>query len=134
MLIEEKVHFFCELGEMTIESAQQHCLSDFYGTTKSLIYEGIEAGLKNYEIFRNRCSRKILYNNKNIIFKEFLTNLKILDGVEISYLNSTQNTFEPKEISSQQINEFYGVGEFPFMTFTVSRIGNKDYFFYTITR
>ena len=33
-----------------------------------------------------------------------------------------------------KFNEYFGKGEFPFMTITIIRLGNKDHYFYTIHR
>lgn len=46
-------------------------------------------------------------------------------------------TRRPKNEADKAILNFYksfGVGEFPFIVITVLRIGNKDHFFYRITR
>ena len=38
------------------------------------------------------------------------------------------------EENLRKFYEFFGVGEFPFMTIIIIRIGNKDHYFYTIHR
>lgn len=43
----------------------------------------------------------------------------------------------PENISEENIRNFYnsfGVGEFPFITITIIRLGNKDHYFYDIHR
>lgn len=43
----------------------------------------------------------------------------------------------PKEQAEENIRNFYsafGKGEFPFLTITIIRLGNKDHYFYTIHR
>ena len=46
--------------------------------------------------------------------------------------NETKNELADKNIC--RFNEYFGIGEFPFITITMVRLGNKDHYFYTIHR
>lgn len=41
---------------------------------------------------------------------------------------------EAAEENIRRFNEYFGKGEFPFLTITMVRFGNKDHYFYTIHR
>jgi hypothetical protein len=44
------------------------------------------------------------------------------------------STDDRKQYYEDEFMELFGVGEFPFLHLNIVRIGNHDYYFYTITR
>jgi len=54
---------------------------------------------------------------------------RLLEDVEVpTYINKDFKAIYPR------YRIIFGVGEFPFLNFKIARIGNKEYFWYTITR
>jgi hypothetical protein len=134
MLIETTAHALMPLGEMAIDDAMRYCSSNLDVNVQTLLLEGKESGLQNYNLFDSRFGQQIKFNNKNITFQTLNTGKIHLDDEEIGVCYSEQNPPARNKLTGKDINEFFGRGEFPFRHFTVVRIGNLDYFFYTITR
>ena len=110
----------------------------------------VEFSLNNYTYF-NDLGRQITINSKNCEFEEtyfdlkewFGLNLKDFDNVNCSPIANENlvrewlltSIKEPTSDFSYYIYQaIFGLGEFPFLTIYISRIGNKRYYFYTIDR
>lgn len=52
----------------------------------------------------------------------------------INVYNEEENYSEKITKTTSNLNGLFGVGEFPFMLITITRIGNNKYYFYEITR
>ena len=112
--------------------------------------------LDNYTVFRNMYNshKNITFNTKNLIFETCVTDL--WDRF-VTYLErqkdkrSSQDPYMEEQLvmngkldkaSIDQVtlydkadyHAFFGSGEFPFMNFTVIRIGTKEYSFWNIVR
>ena len=65
--------------------------------------------------------------------KDEIPRLTYLKAYTECVTNREGNT-DLQEENVRRFNEFFGKGEFPFITITVIRLGNKDHYFYTIHR
>ena len=120
--------------------------------------------IKRYEMFHSLFAQKITLNLDNLIFQQNIkiTTLKNFCVQEIKDLfdinnESTQLGNDEQKISvcltdqikfkctqqdllkqlnemSEKIDELFGNGQFPIMTLHIIKIGNIDYFYYTISR
>ena len=119
--------------------------------------------IKRYEMFRSLFAQKITLNLDNLIFQQNIkiTELKnfcvqkIKD--ELDNYDSTQLANDEQKISvcltdqikfkcnhqdllkqmnemAETIDELFGKGQFPIMTLHIIKIGNINYFYYTISR
>lgn len=111
----------------------------------------IEFSLNNYTNF-NDYGRQITINGKNCEYEETFTDLREWFGNNLLSMqkdvncnpNQPDNPIfdwllttikEPNsDYSYYMFQAIFGLGEFPFMTIYISRIGNKRYYFYTIER
>lgn len=112
--------------------------------------------LDNYTVFRNMYTthKNITFNTKNLIFETCVTDLwdrfvtylerqKDKRGPQDPYreeqlvMNGQLDKFNANEITlynKADYHDFFGSGEFPFMNFTVIRVGTKEYSFWDIVR
>mgnify|MGYP003296971525 CR=1 FL=1 len=118
-----------------------------------------ESSMANYKIFQDLFGSKIKYNSKNIVFEEVIYNngrspwnLKqtCADSNTSAYYRYKKSRERltcdtccaefvgtEREAADECLRNFYksfGLGEFPFMTITIIRLGNKDHYFYDIHR
>lgn len=123
-----------------------------------------ECSLENYNRFDGFCGKLIRYNNKNIQFTTFIPRENSTelfwtmcknngkdDDNDTSVVKTIDEEIKEKGIKrlceDVEIKHFQGIkqlapryevifgpGEFPIMIFKIGRIGNKDYFWYTIAR
>lgn len=112
--------------------------------------------LDNYTVFRNMYNshKNITFNTKNLIFETCVTDLwdrfvtylerqKDKRGSQDPYMeeqlvmNGKLDKASIDQVTSYDkadYHAFFGSGEFPFMNFTVIRIGTKEYSFWNIVR
>jgi len=149
MLQKTTAHFLSEVGKSSLEGMKEFCYQDFVRTlelfVQSNFFDG-RCGLHNYSAFDSFCGKEISYNTKNTQYEELLSgtnfNLRFYKEMESGSkcVSSETSNGYLKLISSVKEKEeplykvLFGAGEFPFMLFTIARIGNTDYFWYSITR
>lgn len=120
--------------------------------------------IKRYEMFRSLFAQKITLNLDNLIFQENikittlenyckqkikdlldinngsiqLTNdeQKIIVGLtdQIKFKCTQQDLLKQLNEMYEIIDELFGKGQFPIMTLHIIKIGNINYFYYTISR
>lgn len=120
--------------------------------------------IKRYEMFHSLFAQKITLNLDNVIFQKNIkiTTLKNLCVQEIKdFLNKTyesaqlandeqkitvcltdqikfkcthQDLLKQMNEMAETIDELFGKGQFPIMTLHIIKIGNINYFYYTISR
>lgn len=112
--------------------------------------------LDNYIVFRNMyiTHKNITFNTKNLIFETCVTDLwdrfvtylerqKDKRGAQDPYMeeqlvmNGQLDKAPIDQITlydKADYHAFFGSGEFPFMNFTVIRVGTKEYSFWDIVR
>ena len=143
-------HFAHCLRECILESNRSN-LSETYNYTKfkNLYAEDIKYNSKNV-IFES-----VIYNNGRYSVQDTCADLFMLRRIEAQ---DTSNTYfyefwrnskddEEKDCCEAEccskavdlnrllnFHKFFGVGEFPYITITVIRIGNVDHYFYRIHR
>lgn len=117
-------------------------------------------GIHQYNHFKNEFGKNVSYNSKNREFYQLYTDLKehvknnlyhevkCAEGQKVEpagahyMLSQNDKTFiriivKPEDTTIFYLNDFmelFGAGEFPFMGISIVRIGNHDYYFYTISR
>lgn len=144
-----KAHFFAKCLEL-VDIYRKH--------TEDLF------SLKTYRIFNSTFGKKILYQDKSIEYESLETNIQEgFDNFLKRFSNCCEGACVPtvqeenaRAILLQEIpqkdtltldetvidiensyprwTELFGLGEFPFLNITITRIGNKRYYFYTICR
>ena len=112
--------------------------------------------LDNYTVFKNMYPnhKNITYNSKNLIFETCVTDLwdKFVTYLERQKdKRSSQDPYMEEQLvmngqldkasidqitlySKADYHAFFGSGEFPFMNFTVIRVGTREYSFWDIVR
>ena len=112
--------------------------------------------LDNYTVFRNMYNshKNITFNTKNLIFETCVTDLWNRFVTYLERMQEKRGAQDPymeeqlvmngklDKASIDQVtlydkadyHAFFGSGEFPFMNFTVIRIGTKEYSFWNIVR
>lgn len=133
-------------------------LEDYVLQPKELHPKSRKHSLEQYVRFNNKYSKTISYNSKNRQFYNLYTDLIDFVKSQITSEGSKKNVhlyddntktlrefkIEPGERNCQDLDiiDFYvsdftnlfSRGEFPFMGISIVRVGNYDYYFYTITR
>ena len=158
MLVEMQTFLFEEVGDLTISRMKELCALDFAVKLKNEIAAdpSFDYSIQHYESFK-KYTHTIKFNSKNISFEDIdydilrkqcediynLTPLysggtnepSIITGYKLENLDtSSEKSREEVSIDLTNFHKYFGVGEFPAMHFYIVRIGNQDYFFYTITR
>lgn len=119
--------------------------------------------IRRYEMFRSLFAQKITLNLDNIIFqknikittlknycaKEIKDYLNKIDGSQlandeqkitvsltdqIKFKCTHQDLLKQMNEMAEIIEELFGKGQFPIMTLHIIKIGNINYFYYTISR
>ena len=123
-----------------------------------------ECSLENYNRFNSFCGTPIRYNNKNVQFTTFISRENSTElfykmcesakkcnkseSVEVKSIDQELKEKGMKRLCEDiEIKHFgdsiqviprykaiFAPGEFPVLVFVVARIGNKEYFWYTIAR
>lgn len=140
---------------MTLSKPEQE---QFYDVDKKLKKEGYGeipvsandilpsdiCSLSNYQYFNDKCGdvRKISYNSKDLKFEELNTKLwdiftavrnRMIRERQNAVLCTSDNTYYDIYPESNY-RYFFGAGEFPFLLYRITRIGNIDYGFGVLTR
>lgn len=100
--------------------------------------------LRNYQYFNDKCGdvRRISYNSKDLKFEELNTKLwDIFTTIRNRVVKERQNKLMCISDDSyydiypeSNYRYFFGGGEFPFLLYRITRIGNVDYGFGVLTR
>ena len=161
MILSEYAHCFEPVGNSSIDMIKTRCIDNFL---KYIIHfvgnriDGENTSIQNYDIFDGLYGEKITYNNKNIQFVSDIQNVhqelerfvkkSISDRESIQPSPRLVSFEEKEEIAFSRLMEnvekdgktykrydcLFGAGEFPFLILKIARIGNKDYFWYVLSR
>ena len=161
MILSEYAHCFEPVGNNSIDMIKTHCIDNFF---KYIIWfvgnriDGDNTSIQNYDTFDGLYGEKITYNNKNIQFVSDIQNVhqeferfvkNSVSDRESSRTSEQPVSFDEKEeIAFSRLMEnvekdgktykrydcLFGAGEFPFLILKIARIGNKDYFWYVLSR
>ena len=162
MIYKTYAHCFQQVQQKTLEEIKEICMRDFYEKLQFQFITENESqhkcDISRYEMFKN-FAKHLTLNIDNIIFqqsleigylKSFCTEttkqLQLTMAQDNGIVNMFCNNHKIKKtISSQQftqrkiqfcknIGKTFGAGQFPIMTIHIIKIGNFEYFYYTIIR
>ena len=161
MILSEYAHCFEPVGNSSIDMIKTRCIDNFF---KYIVWfvgnriDGNNTSIQNYDIFDGLYGTRITYNNKNIQFVSEIQNVhqdfenfvkKSVSVKEVVQKSEQPVIIEEKEnIAFSRLMEnvekdgktykrydcLFGAGEFPFLILKIARIGNKDYFWYVLSR
>ena len=145
MNLEIKTPLLRQADQYTIGEYEELAIADFamhvmnlYSELKDKNSELYGVGL--YKVFEYEKSKKTLYiNPKNINYTSTITDVRerLSQQVFPAKVDCGESITGERLFSVTQIPEWenlFGKGEFPFIVVRVFRIGNTEYFCYSITR
>lgn len=138
--------------QITLGEFEKQAVSDFSSHVYNLWWDQVEGNNKNegtayslgfYKTFyREKAKHRFEINPKNINFEMTITDLlqKLQEHDSLLDLAHKGMQCNPPEVmikSTKDIKNYeklFGAGEFPFLVIRAFRLGNTEYFCYTITR
>lgn len=136
-----------EIKNKSIDDLKNRYLKQLYDGILALHQEDPSIqGLVNYNRYNTRFGKEIQLSKDSIVFSVLMTDIKdkikkMAELFKLDYMspNSEDESVVPAEgdepiMSGDEMAEFFGKGEFPFLVFRVFKIGEVQYSAYTITR